>query len=78
MVRVCWLRQSTKKCTFTKLLVLPLPRLVPPIFVVHVLKYANQQLTCLDAHTMNVTSVSFHSEGKWLVTGGEDGTIRIW
>lgn len=27
---------------------------------------------------MNVTSVSFHSEGKWLVTGSEDGTIRIW
>lgn len=27
---------------------------------------------------MNVTSVSFHSEGKWLVTGSEDGTIKIW
>lgn len=27
---------------------------------------------------MNVTAVSFHSEGKWLVTGSEDGTIRIW
>lgn len=36
------------------------------------------KLTCLDAHTMNVTAVSFHSEGKWLVTGSEDGTIRIW
>lgn len=22
--------------------------------------------------------MSFHSEGKWLVTGSEDGTIRIW
>lgn len=25
-----------------------------------------------------MTSVSFHSEGKWLVTGSEDGTIKIW
>jgi WD40 repeat protein len=32
----------------------------------------------LERHTMNVTSVSFHSEGKWLVTGSEDGTIIIW
>jgi G protein beta subunit-like protein len=31
-----------------------------------------------EGHTMNVTSVSFHSEGKWLVTGSEDGTIKIW
>lgn len=27
---------------------------------------------------MNVTAVSFHNEGKWLVTGSEDGSIRIW
>lgn len=27
---------------------------------------------------MNVTSVCFHSQGKWLVTGSEDGTIKIW
>ncbi|TCD66679.1 TOR complex subunit lst8 [Steccherinum ochraceum] len=31
-----------------------------------------------DGHNSNVTSVSFHSEGKWLVTGSEDGTIKIW
>jgi WD40 repeat protein len=29
-------------------------------------------------HTMNVTAVSFHSEGKWIMTASEDGTIRIW
>ena len=31
-----------------------------------------------DGHTGNVTAVCFHSEGKWLVTGSEDGTIKIW
>ncbi|KAH9966703.1 WD40 repeat-like protein [Russula dissimulans] len=31
-----------------------------------------------EGHTSNVTSVSFHSQGKWLVTGSEDGTIKIW
>ncbi len=36
------------------------------------------QLITFEGHTKNVTSVSFHSEGKWLVTGSEDGTIKIW
>lgn len=27
---------------------------------------------------MNVTALCFHSEGKWLATGSEDGTIKIW
>ena len=36
------------------------------------------QFITLEGHTWNVTSVSFHSEGKWLVTGSEDGTIKIW
>ncbi|KIJ52632.1 hypothetical protein M422DRAFT_156123 [Sphaerobolus stellatus SS14] len=31
-----------------------------------------------EGHTGNVTSVCFHSGGKWLATGSEDGTIRIW
>ncbi|KAG8931524.1 TOR complex subunit lst8 [Tulasnella sp. 419] len=31
-----------------------------------------------EGHGNNVTSVSFHSEGKWVVTGSEDSTIRIW
>ncbi|KAH9934688.1 WD40 repeat-like protein [Fomitopsis serialis] len=35
-------------------------------------------LITFEGHTMNITSVSFHSEGKWLVTGSEDGTIKIW
>lgn len=31
-----------------------------------------------EGHTQNVTSVSFHPEGKWVVSGSEDGTIKIW
>ncbi|KAH9945974.1 WD40 repeat-like protein [Epithele typhae] len=31
-----------------------------------------------EGHNGNITSVCFHSEGKWLVTGSEDGTIKIW
>lgn len=35
-------------------------------------------VSTFEGHTSNVTSVSFHSQGKWLVTGSEDGTIKIW
>jgi len=48
------------------------------VYIYEIASASSTPLTCLDAHTMNVTSVSFHSEGKWLVTGSEDGTIRIW
>ena len=26
----------------------------------------------------NVTAVGFHEEGKWMYTGGEDNSARIW
>jgi G protein beta subunit-like protein len=39
---------------------------------------SSDPVATFEGHTMNVTSVSFHSEGKWLVTGSEDSTIRIW
>jgi len=39
---------------------------------------SSDPIATFEGHTNNVTSVSFHSEGKWLVTGSEDGTIRIW
>ncbi|KAG2360839.1 hypothetical protein BDR07DRAFT_106930 [Suillus spraguei] len=48
------------------------------VYIYEITSTSSTPLTCLDAHTNNVTSVSFHSEGKWLVTGSEDGTIRIW
>ena len=31
-----------------------------------------------EGHTGNVTSVAWHCDGKWLVSGSEDGTLRIW
>lgn len=31
-----------------------------------------------DGHTSNVTGLGFQDEGKWMYTGSEDGTIKIW
>lgn len=31
-----------------------------------------------DGHTSNVTAVGFQRERKWVYSGSEDGTIRIW
>ncbi|KAF8636705.1 hypothetical protein AX17_003509 [Amanita inopinata Kibby_2008] len=39
---------------------------------------SSDPVATFEGHAMNITSVSFHSEGKWLVTGSEDGTIRTW
>lgn len=36
------------------------------------------QIQTFEGHTGNVTAVSFHAEGKWVVTGSEDGTIKVW
>jgi len=35
-------------------------------------------ITSFDGHTTNVTSIGFQKEGKWMYTGSEDGTIKIW
>lgn len=39
---------------------------------------SSDPLAIFDGHSLNITSVAFHSEGKWLVTGSEDGNIKIW
>ena len=31
-----------------------------------------------DGHTSNVTAVGFQKDLKWLYSGSEDGTVRIW
>ncbi|KAJ9074225.1 TOR complex subunit lst8, variant 3 [Entomophthora muscae] len=35
-------------------------------------------LCTLEGHTNNITSIAFHPEGKWLASGSEDGTVKIW
>lgn len=31
-----------------------------------------------DGHSSNVMSVGFQKDQKWLFTGSEDGTVRVW
>jgi WD40 repeat protein len=31
-----------------------------------------------DNISKNVTAVGFHGEGKWMYTGGEDNSARLW
>lgn len=36
------------------------------------------QVMDYDGISKNVTAVGFCETGKWMYTGGEDGTARIW
>eukprot|EP01104_Vermistella_antarctica_P013017 TRINITY_DN3870_c0_g1_i1.p1 TRINITY_DN3870_c0_g1~~TRINITY_DN3870_c0_g1_i1.p1 ORF type:complete len:307 (+),score=48.34 TRINITY_DN3870_c0_g1_i1:210-1130(+) len=38
----------------------------------------NCHVSSFDGHTNNVTAVGFQKDGKWMYTGSEDGTIKIW
>lgn len=35
-------------------------------------------VTSFDGHKNNVTAVGFQKDGKWMFTGSEDGTVKIW
>jgi len=35
-------------------------------------------LVTYEGHTSNVTSIGYQRDGRWLYSGSEDGTIRIW
>lgn len=37
-----------------------------------------QEVTQLVAHTAAVNTAAFSPDGKWLVTGGDDGVIHLW
>ena len=37
-----------------------------------------QPLTPFEGHTGNVTSVGFERDGRWMYSGSEDGTVKIW
>jgi G protein beta subunit-like protein len=36
------------------------------------------QVATFDGHSGNITSLAWHCDAKWLVTGSEDGTLKIW
>jgi len=40
--------------------------------------YNSSPVTSFDGHTGNVTGLGFQKDGKWMYTGSEDGTIKIW
>ena len=35
-------------------------------------------LTSFDGHTSNVTALGFQKDRKWMFSGSEDGTVKIW
>ncbi len=35
-------------------------------------------ISSFDGHTGNVTAVGFQKDRKWMFTGSEDGSIKIW
>lgn len=36
------------------------------------------QVMTYDSHTNNVMAVGFQCDGKWMYSGSEDGTVKIW
>jgi WD40 repeat protein len=36
------------------------------------------QVINYENHTNNVTAVGFQCDGKWMYSGSEDGTVKIW
>ncbi|CAG9467026.1 unnamed protein product [Pedinophyceae sp. YPF-701] len=50
----------------------------PHIRVFEVNSNNPQPLSSYDGHTGNVTGVGFQKDGKWMFSGSEDGTVRIW
>ena len=37
-----------------------------------------QAVASYDGHTGNVTAVGFQKDSKWMFSGSEDGTVRLW
>lgn len=37
-----------------------------------------QPVQSFDGHTNNVTAVGFDRDSKWLFSGSEDGTVKLW
>ena len=39
---------------------------------------SNTPVATLEGHTANVTALAYSAKGKWIVTGSEDGTVKVW
>ena len=50
----------------------------PHIKLYEVSSHNPQPTQTYDVHTSNVTAVGFHKEGKWMFSGSEDGTIKVF
>lgn len=50
----------------------------PHVRVYSVASATPQPVLSYDAHTANVTAVGFHRDSKWMFTGSEDGTVKLW
>ena len=50
----------------------------PQVRLYDVQSNSANSITSFEGHTGNVTSVGFQSAGRWLCTGSEDGTVKIW
>ena len=50
----------------------------PHIRIFEVNSNAPQPVASYDGHTGNVTAVGFQKDSKWMFSGSEDGTVKIW
>ena len=39
---------------------------------------SNNPIASLEGHTANVTALAYSSMGKWIVSGSEDCTVKVW
>lgn len=39
---------------------------------------SNTPIAALEGHSGNVTALAYSAQGKWIVTGSEDSTVRVW
>lgn len=50
----------------------------PQIRLFEVNSNNSQPLLTYDGHTSNVTAVGFQKDSRWMFSGSEDGTVKIW